>query len=280
MLTRRKRLLILTYCLMAILLAGCWDAADIEDKAFVAGSAIDMADEQTDGSYNLSLTNQMIVPAGIGAPQQGGGGEKAFRNVTESGQSMLMITRKMEMKTSRTPSYEHTSILIISEDVAREPNLIASILDLYIRDHEMRRGIMVFISGGDAKSILEIEPAPEKYPVKYISVADMGSLKTAAVIEPTRLGDVHGYLLSNSSYVLPRILCTGKKAEYNGVAVFHGYDNRMVGILTGEETVGMNLAKKANKGGVVKFEMENKLMVFEITTSKNEMKIEDRKSVV
>lgn len=268
--------LLLTYCTIIILLSGCWDAVDIEDRGFVVGSAIDMGDKRSEGNYNVSVTNQIIVPAGYGTPEQGAGEEEAVTNVTASGESMIEIARKMAAKTSRVPYFEHLKVIIISEKIAKEPNLIASLLDIYIRDQEMRRGVKVLIAEGEAKHILDVEPKTERFPVKFINSIIENSDRSIVIIDPVKIGKVHKFLLEKSSYVLPRVLFTGKGMDEVGVAVFHGYNNKMVGVLNGEETKGLNLITQKNKNGVITFDIDKQLMAFEIEKTKSKIEIDTK----
>lgn len=272
---KRVVLLLITHCSVVMLLTGCWDQINIEERGFVVGSAIDLGDTaERKGEINIMLTNQLIVPAGLGTPATGSGQKKAYTNLTGSGESMFKIIRKMSTQTSRALYFEHLKILVISEEVAKKPNLIASLLDLYIRDQEMRRGIKVLVSEGKAKNILEIEQKTEKYPVKFINMTIENSEKSLEVIKPVSIGRLHGFLLNNNSYVLPRVLPTDKGMEDRGVAVFHGTNNKMVGTLNGRETRGLNLIKEKNHNGIIKFETENHLMVFEITTTKSSINVD------
>ena len=267
--------------MIIVLLTGCWDAINIEDRGFVVGISVDMDDKVTEGHYNLSVTNQIIVPGGYGTPEKGAGEKRAVTNVTATGESMIAITRKMARKTSRAPFYEHLKVIIISEEIAKEPNLIASLLDLFIRDHEMRRGIKVLIADGKAKDILAHEPKAEIYPVKYITAITEHNDKNIEIIDPVKIGKLHGYLLEKSSFILPRALFTGKGMDESGVAVFHGNDNKMVGVLNNDETKGLNLIKQGNKTGVITFDVDNHLMAFEIegTKSKIRMDTKDPKNI-
>ncbi len=67
-----KRLCLLPAVLVVIPLAGCWDRVEIEDRGFVVGAALDLPDEGTEEN-KIKLTNQFVVPSGLGAPSQASG---------------------------------------------------------------------------------------------------------------------------------------------------------------------------------------------------------------
>lgn len=276
MLAKRKAILIFLCCLLSVSLVGCWDQKNIEEHGFVVGTAIDLADEQTKENLNIALTNQFVIPLGIGTPEQGGGEQKAFLNLTAYGESMFNTSRNMASQTSRTPFYEHLKVLIISEKLAKKPQLLASIMDFFIRDHEMRSGVHIFIAEGKAKEILEIDPRPEKIPAIFINTVTDNEQEALEMTPSVEAGELHSYLLKNSSYVLPKIVASENKSKVHDdeTAVFRGDKNQMVGTLDGEEIKGLNLLTENNKNGSIAFEIENKLMAYEINETKMKMDID------
>ncbi|MGY0694614.1 Ger(x)C family spore germination protein [Virgibacillus sp. FSP13] len=270
----KRKIMFLLSSSLILLLTGCWDQVDIEERGFVVGSAIDMTEEKESGGYVLSLTNQFVVPAGLGAPMQGGGGQKAFNNISASGESMFEISRAMAELTSRAPFYEHEKIIVISNKVARTPDLFGSIMDFFLRNPEMRRSIKIMISDGNAKKILDTKPENEKLPAMYLDLVMENSFKTAAEVEPVRIGRVHEYLLDETSYVIPRVTSVEKSIKYDGVAVFQGYGNRMVGILSGEETKGLNLINGEVQEGAIKIQLDEETITYEIEDLKSKMELD------
>src|SRR5690625_7379123 len=95
MLAKRMAIIIFLCSLLSVLLAGCWDEKKIEEHGFVVGTAIDLADEQQTENLMLALTNQFVVPAGIGTPAQGGREQKAVINPTAHGDSKDSTSRNI-----------------------------------------------------------------------------------------------------------------------------------------------------------------------------------------
>lgn len=259
---------------MIIFLAGCWDQVNIEERGFVIGTAVDMADDDSNGHTNLALTNQIVSPAGLGTPSNDSSDETPYVNLTTIGESIFAINRQMLKETSRIPFYEHLRLAIVSEEVAHDPELFASMMDVFMRDQEMRRGIKVIIAEDKAKDVLKINPDPEKLPVMHIDMITENTYKSMDMINPVTLGNLHSYLLNNNSYVIPKITVLEDKVNYNGVAVFHGSNDKMVGSLNGHETKGMNLIKGGIKGGMIKFKVEDHIMAFDLDDAKSQIKID------
>lgn len=260
--------------IVILLLAGCWDQINIEDRGFVAGIAIDKSEEDTNNQNQITVMNQFVIPAKIGDIEQGGGEEKPFSNLSASGNSLSQIGQDLSSLTARQPFYEHLKIIVFSEEIAKEPGLFDSLADVFIRYHEMRRATRVFIAGDRASKILEIEPETDKIPAMYINSLVENSGINMELTDPVKLGDLHAFLLNEDSYAIPYVIPLDSRIEADGVSVFSGYNNQLVGHLNQEETKGLNLIKRKNKGGAINFEINNHLMVYSIDKTNSSIKID------
>ncbi|MGM8364307.1 Ger(x)C family spore germination protein [Virgibacillus sp. W0181] len=254
-------------------LTGCWDSASIEDRGFVIGTAIDM-EEQTTKEPILSMTNQFVIPRNVpSAPTQGGTDEDPFMNITAEGKSLFQIDQEMFERTDKFLFYEHLKIIIISEKIAQTPHLFSSILDTYIRDPEMRRGIYVVIAE-EAKPLLESHPKAQKMPAIFIESLLKASADRAGLLTPKIIGDVNEHLIRKSSYVLPMITPMESRIKYNGGGVFHGYKDQMVGTLTDKEMIGLNFVLTESKGAILEVNSNGKVITGEIKKIRSKVTID------
>ncbi|WP_217587826.1 Ger(x)C family spore germination protein [Lentibacillus saliphilus] len=268
----------LSLCIIVALLTGCWDVIDIEDRGYIIGTAIDLKERKGEGAYSLALTNQFVIPGNMtSAPGEGGGGSKPFTNITVDGESLMIINRKMGAESSRLPFYGHLKMLVVSEDIAKEKDLFAGVLDLFIRMQEMRRDIKLIIAEEEAKDVLSVEPDIEKIPALYLDALSENSSKTMSMLAPVTVGDVHGFLLNHHSYALPMLKKkVDKLVQYEGAAVFSGKGNKLVGSLNDQETKSLNLVTKPFKGGTIEFEMDGHPSVYELEFSKPDIKVKTK----
>lgn len=262
-------------CCICLLLSGCWDEINIEERGFVIGVALDLAEEQSEGSPMITLTDQFVVPAGLGTPSEGGNNnEKPYTNLSVNGQSLFEISREMALIQGNSPFYEHLKLVVVSEELARKPNLFANTMDVLIRDPEMRRETKVVVSEENAKDILEIESEMEPLPAMHIDFVNENMDKSGALIEPLRVGDLNEHMLEEDNYLIPRVLPIDGQMTFNGAAIFQGRSNQLIGIINGRDIFGVNLIKGDIKGGYVKFEKNDNLMVYEIKRAKSDIKID------
>ncbi|MGJ9458421.1 Ger(x)C family spore germination protein [Oceanobacillus sp. CF4.6] len=272
----RKFSVVLTSTFLLVILAGCWDDVEVEDRAFISGVAVDLAGEQG-GNTRFEMTNQLIVPAGIGTPSGGGGGgEKAFRNLSQTGESLYEINSAISKQANRKTNIEHIEIAIISKDLAKEKGLFADIMDVFIRQENMRRGILMAISDGKAKDFLDLETEHAKVPAQYVSEL-MENRQVAETTEPIRVGDIQEDLLMNRSYIIPQIaMYADNSINYEGLAVFQGHTSQLVDTLKGDEAKGLNLIIGENQQGSITADVEGDQATFLIKKGGSKLKLKNK----
>lgn len=262
------------YCFMILSLTGCWDEMNIEERNFVAGSALDLADGKKDHDITVSLTNQFVVPSGIGSPEGGKQSDKAFTNETTEGETLQIISHNLGTRTSRFPSYQHLKVLIFSEELAKEENMISKLSDMFIRDVDMRRAIKVFVSDGKAKEILNMKQDMEDTPAKFIDMLFERNNKDIETMDILRIGTMQEYQLEENSYLIPRVKLENGELHTDTAAVFHGPDDKLVGNLNARETKGYNFATKHNNEGAVEMNVDGNPMTYKLARSNSKIKVD------
>jgi len=262
--------IILCFCLL--LLSGCWDVVNIEERGFVIGTAIDTEGDD-DNKSNFSVTNQLVVPAGMISPQQEmGEGEEAFVNYTTDGNSIYEMEEKVASISSKSPYYEHLAVLIISEDVAKQEHTLSNLLDTYIRDVHLRRDIYIVVAEGEAKKTLEFYTPNYELPTRNIEeLLEKGS-HHVGFLQPEVAGDIDEYHFKNVSYVLPYIRMNDY-LEYETGAVFHGSKNKMVGRFNEDEMQGLSMIKGEQTKKIVEFPYKDETLSVDINRLSSKIKV-------
>ncbi|WP_261300599.1 Ger(x)C family spore germination protein [Paenibacillus andongensis] len=154
---RRLKYMIL---LVFVFISGCWDRMEMNDLAFVMGTAMDLSD---DGNLLCSL--QIATPSSEGGMSGGGSGSKdKFFVISVEGKSGNEIHQKLQKKSSRMLFYSHRSIVFISERLAKHG--IQGVLDIFTHDPRNRLKTYVMVVKGEAgKNILQMN-----YPLKQVPI--------------------------------------------------------------------------------------------------------------
>ena len=304
---KRASAIILLVLLVALFLTGCWDRIDIESRAYILGIAIDKypphpgEKEKNDseaaspqeeekfekmelhaGDRKYAMTIQIpilkkaqTVSAGTGSGGGGGEGSSTWE-ITQIGSSFISMNREILSRTNLIPYYEHLQVIIISEDVARQG--IEDVLDFFVRDQEMRRRVKLFVSPGEAKSILDVKPRTEDFSAMYLAHIPMNSTKNSRMVHEVDLGQVINYIHQGYDFVLPRVEATKDEIKTSGAAVFKKH--KMVGWLSELEVEAFKFIVNRFLGGIIVTEIseemaaetgENGLMSLEVLRTKTEI---------
>lgn len=259
-----------------LLAAGCWDRVELEDRGFVIGVAIDMAEgkssEETRRRPHYKVTYQIVVPGqskggGDGGDQGASGNRQGYLNIAAEGDSMSAVTHQLASQTSRPPYFQHLQIIVVSEAVARNKEF-ASVLDFFTRNHEMRRSVKVMIAKHRADKVLEVNAQNESMPVMYIDSVARNTRKIAKMHPESRIGDLQERLLKHESFTIQTVTSSPRSVNIEGSAIFHTEHNTLVGFLDGEETAGLNFLTDEIRGGIVKVTVDDEPVVYIIEDAK------------
>lgn len=245
---------------LLLLLTGCWDKIELQERAFVYGVGIDIGEKPSE----INLTSQLIVPAQLISVGGGGGSGPAFRNLSATGETIIDANRDMIKQTSRMPDVTHLKVILFSEDIVKKPNQFKEYIDIFLREKDMRRGILIAITSGKAADVLSVKPEHEKLPSQYIGnlLESTGNLET---IESIRIGDIQEKVLTQESFPLPFIeKLNSKSVNYEGIAIFNGKKAQMVGILKGEEAKGLSILIEEKNTGTLNIEINGKTSTIEL----------------
>ncbi|MEK4518711.1 Ger(x)C family spore germination protein [Paenibacillus sp. FSL H8-0122] len=228
--------------LLSLGLTGCWNYAEVDDMAIVAGVAID---KNEDGK--LLLTAEIVDTGGSADKAQAG-----YKMVSLSGNTMFEIVRNMISMTGKKLFWSHAKAIIISEEAAREG--LVKVIDWYSRDTETRSDVFIFVSGEKtAREILNMKSTTEA--ILSFELAQMMRDEKYTNNAPTvEIWDFIDKLeTSGINATAPIIHIHRKNGEQServaGTAVF--VKDRMVGKLSGDETKTMLIVKNVLQGGVL-----------------------------
>jgi len=281
------------------LMTGCWDRIDIENRGYVIGVAIDKyppiprgqlgpkeetAPEEEESfihmqlhtgepAYAMTIQLPIIKKAGLLPMGESGEGGESSRTweLTQIGNSFIEMNREFSSRTNHIPFYGQLQVIVISEDVAREGLL--KVLDFFDRDPEMRKRTKLYISKGEAKKILEINPRIEDYASIYLAKIPMNAKINAKNAHETDLGRTLSDIASGADFILSRVEATKDEIKDSGAAVFKG--DKMVGWLSDIETESFKLLRNMYIGGVVTAwdkRSNDSICTLEITSAKTKIK--------
>lgn len=271
---------------VGLLISGCWDQRDLEDRRFVLAVAIDRADQglgpeqgedvsqtetfvQSHGSkrYRLSLQLMDIAPSKSGSPGGPGGpqAETTTYVISNTGESMFEMIRDMLGQVDRTLWLEHVQAIIISEAAARQGGL-EPIFDFFRRDRETRRLVKVFITSGEARPLLDYQP-PNGEPSGIFIANSLRLYRKDPHMPgwPTDVRDIAQSIDNKSRVLLARIELVDNVMKIGGMGLFK--KGKFVGYVDEYATQGGNFLRGIEKSALITMECPEhpgKILVFEL----------------
>ncbi|KFD42051.1 hypothetical protein HY02_09005 [Peptococcaceae bacterium SCADC1_2_3] len=266
----KRKFCLFSFILICLLFqTGCWGFREVDEEAFIMILGLDKGKENL-----LALTVQIAVPRGMGGGGMGQGGSaageqaKPTMTITVECRSILAGLNMLNATLERKPSLAHLKVIVVSEELARQG--INAYLTQLLRYFEFRRSTFLVVSRGPAQKLIrQFQPVMENNPAKFaelfmgrqryvgfipfgqihhfyndlklITVQPVAMLVSLKEKPPENLPAKEEQSSEGQFYAGQLPLKGGNNIELMGTAVF--YQDRMVGVLNGEETLILNLLR-------------------------------------
>ncbi|BAC12652.1 Ger(x)C family spore germination protein [Oceanobacillus iheyensis] len=257
-----------------LLLAGCWDSLELEERAFVSGIAIDLTNDNTNNILNV--TEQIVVPSGLIILPASSGSGKGYRNIVEQGRTIYEVGDIIERQEDRKLDGSHIEVVVISDEVVKDEFELADVVDIFMREKRMNREVILSIAEGSAGELLNIEPQDVKMPSQYLTQLIVGNYRLVGG-DPQRFGNMQQYFLRKRSFTLPLLTTKGSSTgvELDGLAVFSGENSKMVGALKNENVDGYMLIQPMYNGAITA-EYDGSFATFHIPDGTTKIKLKNK----
>lgn len=234
--SRLRRVLFILLCL---LVSGCWDRIEINDVAFVYGTALDRQGER------IRVAMQIPLPGQMGGPgtQGGGGGQsarKSWYTDSETAGNLVGAIRSLQARASRMLEFSHQRVVLIGEHLARHE--VAPYLDEFARLPPNRLSSLVAVAKGSAANVMTTDVTMELLPLEMVR-----ELLRQGMKRPRSLRDVFVMMLSDGidlalpmvkSIQLPIEQPQNQNIQLSGIALFD-QNNKMVAALEQDDANGI-----------------------------------------
>ncbi|QOR67729.1 Ger(x)C family spore germination protein [Cytobacillus suaedae] len=247
---KRVSLFIVSCCLC---LTGCFDKAEVEEKAYVIALGLDKAKDE----HKIKVSFQIANPE-VGSIQAAGGtDEPPHEIITVTVNDFISARSVLNTVIAKEITYDLLRVIIISEELAKEENFIRYIYEA-AKDREIRRDVLLAVSKEEASKYLEEnDPKQETRPHKYYQFMINQGIDTGLIPE----SDLHRFFRitehdadlflamytttersenevkdNQDEYLAGQIDTKGStnKTQFIGSAVFK--EGKMIGKLNGRDT--------------------------------------------
>ncbi|PFO84032.1 MULTISPECIES: Ger(x)C family spore germination protein [Bacillus cereus group] len=277
-------LLVVSSVLSLLALTGCWSSHEIEELGFAVGLAFDKGKEtsvereieEKGGDYQrkhlITSTYQFVKPQASSSGGKGGGEQpKPYTNISETGDSLHQSIREVSLRRQRPIIFHHTKVIVVSASLARTYSL-KELLDIYIRDNEMRPSCLVLISKGRASETLKSKEEGEIPAFRLVGIAD-NEYRSSRILPPMPLAKLPGKIQSGASFLLPNVISANGEVKFAGAAVIKGKTKKLRGFLNENELEGLMWITAKGKSGLVRsFDEETgKPIMYEVQSMKSKI---------
>ncbi len=241
---------------LMLLLTGCWDLIEINDRLFVSAVGIDLykgkESEEHEHRSSLEENDLMLedrfiityIAPNLKAIGKHATSDKPRIVMASISNNAYETTKELNTRTNRNLSFRHLKVYIIGEDVAKNPDYMKEIFDDLDRHELLSRKISFLIAKGTAKEIIDIEDPFEPVTGQLID----GILKKkqgSARYNTQSLDDILTDLYSDGDALIPRVVAGEGEVKVAGSAVIKDY--KFVGWLGEMENIAaMFFLNRAN----------------------------------
>ncbi|BAH41265.1 putative spore germination protein [Brevibacillus brevis NBRC 100599] len=282
----RERLLLLTSLsvFLLFLLTGCWSSNDIDKMGMGIGLALDASNKsnvekklEKQGKSpphvdTITMTYQFINPKATSKESSSAGPQqKAYLNASQTGESILPIIREFSLSHDTPLFSPHLKVIVISEALLHTHRL-ESLLDLFLRDNEIRPSCLLLVSNGNARDVLETKKPGELPALNLLGIVDNRN-RTAKILPPVSLAKLTAKLNSESSFLLQNVAASNKEVKFEGAAVINGKTKKWAGFLNEMDLEGITWITGKGKGGLVRSldKETGQLIIYEIETMESKI---------
>lgn len=177
-----KRMMAAFLIFPLIILSGCWDKIEIEQRAIVGALMFDKAEIEEDNNKNLVRESGIDVSFGLINPSKIQGSEEAFINEKVKGINFPDAAERLSSRISRRPFFGHTRLLVFTEKFMRDEKLLKEALDDIERRAVINQQMKVVVIKGDPNKIMDVKPKLENLNAAYISgIVENSSISSEVV---------------------------------------------------------------------------------------------------
>ena len=270
---RLRVIALLLFCVL--LLAGCWDQIEIEDRLFVLGIGVDKTKEEEKKTPEDRYTLSFVSPV-VDQVKEGPG--PAFKTYKTVNNTVIMSLFQLMERFSQKQFYGHTRAIFFGEDIMKDEKLLKGVIDGISRYEELHNSMFAYIVPGYAEDVFQVKPMFDKLLIPYITGITENSDYTSKVMKLS-LADMLIMLADQKgSLVIPKLLPEKEEVKLNGAGVIKDY--KLIGYLGDQEVSVYNWLTGKARGGNISIENKDISVAFRHFTFRRDIKlskIEDEK---
>ena len=237
-----------------LMLVGCWDMEEIDQRAYVLGIGLDKSDVK--GFIKITY---LISNPEAGSTQEGGGSsEPTHETITFNASDFIQSQNIANAVIAKAITYDILDFFIVSEELAKDKDFVRWMYDA-TKDREIRRDSKIIVTKEEAKTFIDqnkpkLETRRHEYfETMFVHATEIGFIPNSKIHNFFRITEADADLFISAYATTEQDKVTAKKnidanfiagnlhvtgdtnpAQFLGSAVFK--EGQMIGKLSVEET--------------------------------------------
>lgn len=232
--------------LSMLILTGCWDKVEIEDRLFVMGLGIDKAKEeekqQPTDKYVVNFVSPIVA-------KMKEGGEASFSTYKTVSSILTFGLNQMYERMDKKLSFQHTRVLIFGEELLKDEKLFMEVLDAVDRGNEFHKSMYVFAAPGRADEIFKVKPKFTGLLTTYIAGIAENSLYQSSIYRMPAYKMYNNLSNFEGDTIIPTLRASKEEVKVSGVGVIKDY--KLIGYLDDKDSETLNWLNNSAKGGIM-----------------------------
>ncbi len=154
--------------IMCLMLCGCYDSSEVEEKGYVIAMGIDKGDN-SEFKYTFQLSNPLESGGSIGteekADEKQSDGNKTVDNICVEAEDFFTAKNKLKSVMSKKTDFSNVKVVALSEQVAKEDALSHCVV--LMKDREVRQSANLCVADSAVEFLKSVNPTLEENTIRY-----------------------------------------------------------------------------------------------------------------
>lgn len=272
-----RKLIVIAVIIFVLILPGCWDNVEIDERAFITGLAFDKyiegeqaqkKDNKKDTGtlkryiFTISYPNVAVI-----AKKEQGDPSYIYSTISSSPSDGK---QQINIRNNKNFYVNHAKVVILGQELLKDEKMMRETIDVLQRSVYFNRKVHILATEGKGQEILQTNSGKNMDTALFME--ELIEKEQTSPRRPT--GTFDNFLISlreNNSGIVPKVTVENKEIKIGGAGVLK--NNKLIGWLDEIETRGVNILR--DEVGVADFtvELEDLYLVVEEMTSNTKMDV-------
>lgn len=250
---------------VSLLLTGCWDKIEINNRAFVLALGLDQYETKNEFLLTLAIPNLAVVTG------QASGDPAYIRQVKD--QSIQGAYKQMSTRMSKQINVENLEVIIFGVGLLNNPYMVKEVFDHFERNPSYSRNLPVLVSKITGEKILKVKPQGSGVVSGYIAGIFKNNSQYLSFFNKMYLGNMLQEALEyDGNFMIPEITGSNDEVMVGGAAVMKQFE--FGGWLNESEVRSIAWVRDTVKDTQVNFEYMTTTIPFVFTDSRTKIRFD------